>query len=353
MKKILISFDTTGSMSPAIAEVRRRVEDTVNKLFEAYGNDLQMCLLAHGDYLDARRGKYDVTHTGFMTNKAELINFVRTVQNTNGYSSKECYELVLKVAADMDWTADSKALVMIGDAEPHIHGRVTDDGIVCKLDWRNELSRIANMGVSVYSVQCLGRYGDFWRTLGTVNQGAYVTLNQFSHINELLLAIGHKESGTLDDYVIHLKDTGLLLNRGVAEFINQLQGKGATDWSLVKTKEGLVPVEPGRFQVLHIDTTIAIKEFVESTGAKFRTGRGFYELTKSETVQESKEVVLVDKSTGDMLTGKEARNIIGIPFGTRGRTRPNNRLGYDVFIQSTSYNRKLMPNTKFLYETEK
>lgn len=69
-------------------------------------------------------------------------------------------------------------------------------------------------------------------------------------------------------------------------------------------------------------------------------------------VQEHKEVILRNKRTGDMFTGAEARNFVGLPFGERGKIRPKLFDDYEVYIQSTSYNRKLIPNTKFLYENE-
>jgi len=101
--------------------------------------------------------------------------------------------------------------------------------------------------------------------------------------------------------------------------------------------------------MLHVDKDTPIKDFVQSTGATFKIGRGFYELTKSELVQEHKEVVLRNNA-GDMFSGAKARDMIGLPLGTRGTVRPMRDLGYTVFIQSTSPNRKLMGNTRFLYE---
>ena len=104
--------------------------------------------------------------------------------------------------------------------------------------------------------------------------------------------------------------------------------------------------------MLHVDITTPINDFVRATGAVFKIGRGFYELTKPELVQERKEVVLRDK-TGDMFSGEKARTMIGLPFGVRGRIRPMKKdFGYDVFIQSTSANRKLLAGTRFLYEAK-
>jgi hypothetical protein len=56
--------------------------------------------------------------------------------------------------------------------------------------------------------------------------------------------------------------------------------------------------------VLHVENKCSIKEFVQRNSLLFKAGRGFYEFTKPEIVSHKKEVVLVDKVTGDMFTGE-------------------------------------------------
>ncbi len=114
--------------------------------------------------------------------------------------------------------------------------------------------------------------------------------------------------------------------------------------------DGLTPVNASRFQVLTVDDRISIKDFVQNNTLIFKAGRGFYEFTKPETVSHKKEVVLVDKVTGDMFTGAEACRLIGA--GGSGKIRPASLDKYRVFVQSTSYNRVLMPDTGFLYEVD-
>jgi len=82
----------------------------------------------------------------------------------------------------------------------------------------------------------------------------------------------------------------------------------------------------------------------------FRAGRGFYEFTKPEIISNKKEVVLVDKATGDMFTGQEAFDMIGA--GDAKRIRPTAFDNWRVFVQSTSYNRVLVGGTGFLYEVD-
>lgn len=54
--------------------------------------------------------------------------------------------------------------------------------------------------------------------------------------------------------------------------------------------------------------------------------------------------------TGDMFTGPEACRVIGA--GGASRIAPTCLDKWRVFVQSTSYNRVLMPNTGFLFEVD-
>lgn len=94
----------------------------------------------------------------------------------------------------------------------------------------------------------------------------------------------------------------------------------------------------------------SIKEFVESMGIRFKTGRGFYELTKSEDLAPTKEIIMEDLSTNEMFTGPEVSNVLGFDRSRKIRiSRPRNPQ-HRIYVQSTSYNRKLSAGTMFLYE---
>jgi hypothetical protein len=138
--------------------------------------------------------------------------------------------------------------------------------------------------------------------------------------------------------------------------------KGGTDTAGFAEKIELL----SKFQVMHVDTPVIIKEFVERNGCTFVKGRGFYQLVEreengkanKEIIQPYKEVIFVDKETGETFSDTNwCRDQLGVPFGTKGKVYPLSHSDvmnkYDVFIQSTSYTRKLNSNTKFLYELEK
>ena len=73
-------------------------------------------------------------------------------------------------------------------------------------------------------------------------------------------------------------------------------------------------------------------------------------LPRTDLEIRAEEVVLVDKETGDMFTGREAFTLVG--GGGSGRVRPADLEQWRVFVQSTSYNRALVAGTGFLYEVD-
>jgi hypothetical protein len=137
------------------------------------------------------------------------------------------------------------------------------------------------------------------------------------------------------------------MTRGLDKVFNKiLDRQSSTSFAAVDLRA----VTPGRFQILDVDEDCPIKDFVQHNGLTFNTGRGFYEFTKTETIQNYKEIVLMDRATGDLFAGSRARELLGLPDGETVRVGPKALERYVVFVQSTSANRKLMAGTRFLYE---
>lgn len=123
----------------------------------------------------------------------------------------------------------------------------------------------------------------------------------------------------------------------------------------IKEMDELVPVMPGRFQVMTVDENCDIKGFVTKNGIEFKKGRGFYELSKAETVQQYKEIIMQDRETGEMFTGSQVREKLGLQpqtekGGVNEKLYAADAKKFRVFVQSTSVNRKLIGGTTFLYE---
>jgi hypothetical protein len=344
--EVVFSFDTTGSMYPCLTQVRRKIETTVTRLLDEIPG-IRIGIIAHGDYCDAT-STY-VTKKFDLSGDADAIcNFVRDVEATGGGDAPECYELVLHEAQFLDWTpSNSKTLVVIGDDIPHAPAQTPQ-----KLNWRKELEKLTEMGVTVHGVQALNRSHAtlFYKELAEKSGGFHVNLDQFSYITDLFIAVCYQQSSDdqLQAYEKEVIDQGRM-SRSLTQMFDTLLQR---EMSTVYAPAELRTVAPGRFQVLEVDNDISIKAFVLENGLTFKTGRGFYEFMKTETIQAKKEVVLMDKATGDLFAGEAAREMLGLPMGASVRIKPSNLEKYSVFVQSTSANRKLIGGTKFLYEVE-
>jgi hypothetical protein len=113
----------------------------------------------------------------------------------------------------------------------------------------------------------------------------------------------------------------------------------------VSAKVTLWPVQSNEHEM-------QIRNFVEKRlkGQPMKKGAAFYQLTKSEDeVQASKKICIRDKQTNAIYYGPAARQLLNIPAYQNIRLKPDNLGQYDIFIQSTSVNRKVQANSQILY----
>lgn len=94
-----------------------------------------------------------------------------------------------------------------------------------------------------------------------------------------------------------------------------------------------------------------IQDFVEEKHGGYILGSAYYELSKREEVQDSKGIIVWDRKTGNYYTGREARDLIGIPHVGTIKLVPGSMPQFEVFIQSMSVNRKLVGGTKIVLFT--
>ena len=79
----------------------------------------------------------------------------------------------------------------------------------------------------------------------------------------------------------------------------------------------------------------------------FVPGANYYQLTKPETLQNYKQIIVQEKMTGKTYAGVGARNLLGLP-NTEVKVAPASYGNFDIFCQSSSNNRKLMAGTKLI-----
>lgn len=111
----------------------------------------------------------------------------------------------------------------------------------------------------------------------------------------------------------------------------------------------LTPLRPSEYDVIPVGWKAPIKEFVESRGfAPYQIGKGYYQLMKPEKIQPGKKIVMREKATGKVYAGNQARDLIGLPDNIEVRVKPDDNEFYEIYVQSTSVNRNLIPGTNVL-----
>jgi hypothetical protein len=93
---------------------------------------------------------------------------------------------------------------------------------------------------------------------------------------------------------------------------------------------------------------VEIQEFVSKMNLPYVLGNVFYRLEKSEKVDVTKDVLILDRMSGVAHGGREARTLIGLS-DTSTRIKPQPVAGkYDIYVKSTSFNRLLPEHSKII-----
>jgi hypothetical protein len=152
--------------------------------------------------------------------------------------------------------------------------------------------------------------------------------------------VGEVIRQTTDNYMTR-RSTGL---RGSKNLFNM------TVSSVTKTAvaKSLPALHFGQYRIAEVKTAGRIDEFVEAfTKRAYKLGEAFYQLSKTEKIQATKAVALRDKKTSEVYTGPAARQLLGLP-DYEVKVSPTSHPDFEIFVQSASVNRKLVPGTKLL-----
>lgn len=400
---IAICLDSTGSMAPLLKHLINNIKKVVKELFEKIPG-VRISIAAFQDYND----DYMWKAVDFTVEQESLIYFLENlksvpgIEGPPGWSSRgehkeECIEYAFYEIQKLNWLSDSsRSLIFVSDTLPHspqvaLNGR----------DWRVELNGIKSKGINIYSVQAMNwgndkKIKDFFRHMAVETNGYHLYIDQFAHIIELMTAVCFKQMGAerLETYQneLRVKNNGLttsmrqmfdvLLGKATVEQIDEENeqlydygpstsssgGAGAGASSSSSSSRGsrktkidytqvdqsqmeIKPSHPARFQVLEVTGDMDIKTFADVNGVPFVKGKFFYQFNKPELIQNGKEIILREKTTGNFFEGLGARKMLNLlEYDDSKKIKPTDFPQYDVFIQSTSANRKMTKDSKALYD---
>jgi hypothetical protein len=154
-----------------------------------------------------------------------------------------------------------------------------------------------------------------------------------------------------------IEEAGAVIRKATESFmVNRTRGvRGTTSLFSTGTdtvnaatvQATLVPLPTAAYEVLAVGADAYVELFVRSTGRTLVRGSAYYQLTKTETIQRGKQVVVREKATSRFFAGTSARQLIGLP-DIDVRVRPDYNPDFEIFVQSTSTNRKLIKGTDLL-----
>jgi hypothetical protein len=240
----------------------------------------------------------------------------------------EAIEL-LKTVPDFD-SLDVSFLIMT----------ITDGQENSSVKWRHKLTSEIN------SLQA----SDRWTFVFRVPKGQYNPLKQMGIPEGNILEWETTEHGLYTSTVATtsaVDDFYLLRSKGVTSTRSFYSNLTASKETLKVTLENIS--KEASTYINSVRHGIAIKELSVYYTGEYVRGTVFYQLMKHEDqVQDYKIFCIKDKKSHAIYSGKAARNLLGLPHSGTISLSPGNHGNYDIFIQSTSVNRKIPIHSSIL-----
>jgi hypothetical protein len=160
--------------------------------------------------------------------------------------------------------------------------------------------------------------------------------------------------GTKDAFIVSSAAYGEFFKQKSSRGIKKMSSKSfyssTADLTVREARSSLSEItNQVQFIIPHMDCQI--RDAIIGHGKEWIKGAAFYALIKTEKkVQPYKMVALRVKTSGKVYSGQSARDMLGIGQAT-GTVRlvPGDHGKFDVFIQSTSVNRKIAAGTEVMY----
>jgi len=216
---IVIAFDTTGSMSSYIDDVKKHVVELIPELF-AKTTNVKISIVAFGDYCDMKSDKeigraYQVIDVN--DNVKDLKAFVKGAQNKSGWDGDEFYELFLhKIRTETSWRKDSnKAILLIADCNPHDKGYSYGNIVKkAKYDWREEAQLCKGVEIKVDTLSIHGY--PWYQELSKITDGLHMIFQSSNKTSKMMEGYTYARSGSR----VHFAETySAVMDSGDTELI--------------------------------------------------------------------------------------------------------------------------------------
>lgn len=199
--------------------------------------------------------------------------------------------------------------------------------------------------------QILGTLSDNWTVAALVPDASSISNAQKYGFNAGSIAIWDTSSAAGFDKVgqqfSHVMDNYMTMR---SKGVRGTTGLFTLDSSKLSSVANLKNVlhEIHNYVVFPVHQEDNIKHYVEAwTKNPYRLGSAYYQPTKPVKIQDHKNILVQDTRTGKVYEGSNLRQLLGLPDHT-AEVNPGSHKDWRIFVQSTSVNRKLFPNTFIL-----
>jgi hypothetical protein len=202
---LLLVVDTTGSMETYLSEIRRQIFGMISEM-RAHVSDVRWGVVAFKDHgAEGEDDTYLTQTLPFTSALGALAAFMSSPKLAPGLGGggAEAVECALKAANEFSWRPGArKVLVLVGDKPPHGAGL---DGFGCcpdRVDYRDEVERLAERDVAIYSIlvgDCLETRRVF-EYFSARTQGKFLDLCHARDLPSSIVSVCHREAGSLASY---------------------------------------------------------------------------------------------------------------------------------------------------------
>lgn len=193
MLDYVVAFDTTGSMSSYIDNVKKHVKELIPTMFDQ-DIDLKMKIVAFGDYCDmesATKFGKAFQESELTNNTNDLIKFVNDARGTDGGDGDEFYELVIKkITEETPWRKGAKrAVLFIADDNPHKVGYSFGSKVQnAQIDWRKEAKKAKEQEIGFDTLSIHGDSRPWYKELSEITGGVYMPFKSSNKTAEVVAA---------------------------------------------------------------------------------------------------------------------------------------------------------------------
>lgn len=219
---VYIAFDTTGSMSSYITEVKINLGEITNNLLQG-DSDIRLSFNGIGDHCDGK----DWLQMYALTNNAdEAKGSIEEIAGTYGGDEPEAYEcLALNLAQRIptDSLGRKRAVVLVGDSLPH---GIIDEPCEKEVDYQKAFEAMRAVCDSFYFVGCESQHYAQQRKLVDPAKGKFIPLGSMTNVLPSLLVALAKKSESKRAYLDYIKQLESRKNPELAGKVRGLLGNG-------------------------------------------------------------------------------------------------------------------------------